>query len=328
MGVLIHLVKRVMLFLPMLVGVTIVSFALLQLVPGDPVAVLLGDNATPEQIAHMRTQLGLDQPLLIQFTTYVGNLLHGDMGVSIFKNEPVFDLITSRLPATLELAFGAITVSVVLGIPLGVVAAMRQGTVIDLAALVFAQLGVALTVFWLAILLMYVFAVQLTWLPAIGRGEPIVSAVQILLFEGRAGPLLDSLSHLILPSIAMGLQGAAMICRLVRASMLEVLNSHFVRTARAKGVKERRVVWSHALSNALLPVVTMIGLQFGNLLSGAVLVEGIFGWPGLGQLTVGAISQRDFPLVQGVAISFAVLVGLINLLTDLTYAYIDPRIRI
>lgn len=322
------IVKRTLLFVPMLAGVLVVAFALLQLVPGDPVAVLLGDQATPEQIAQMRRDLGLDQPLPVQFLDYIGNVLRGDLGVSIFKNEPVLSLILERLPATLELAFGAILVSVVLGIPLGVVAAMRQGTVIDLMALVFAQLGVALTVFWLAILLMYVFAVQLNWLPAIGRGEPLVSAFGMLIFEGRPGPLLNSLSYLILPSIAMGLQGAAMICRLVRASMLEVLNSHFVRTARAKGVSERRVVWRHALSNALLPVVTMIGLQFGNLLSGAVLVEGIFGWPGLGQLTVGAISQRDFPLVQGITLSFAVLVGIINLITDLAYAYIDPRIRI
>lgn len=328
MGMLNSIVKRTLLFVPMLAGVLVVTFALLQLVPGDPVAVLLGDQATPEQIAQMRLDLGLDQPLPVQFLDYIGNVLRGDLGVSIFKNEPVLSLILERLPATLELAFGAILVSVVLGIPLGVVAAMRQGTVIDLMALVFAQLGVALTVFWLAILLMYVFAVQLNWLPAIGRGEPLVSAFGMLMFEGRPGPLLNSLSYLILPSIAMGLQGAAMICRLVRASMLEVLNSHFVRTARAKGVSERRVVWRHALSNALLPVVTMIGLQFGNLLSGAVLVEGIFGWPGLGQLTVGAISQRDFPLVQGITLSFAVLVGIINLITDLAYAYIDPRIRI
>lgn len=322
------IVKRTLLFVPMLAGVLIVAFALLQLVPGDPVAVLLGDQATPEQIAQMRFKLGLDQPLLVQFLDYIGKVLRGDLGVSIFKNEPVLSLILERLPATLELAFGAIMVSIALGVPLGVVAAMRQGTVVDLMALVFAQLGVALTVFWLAIILMYVFAVQLNWLPAIGRGEPLVGAFAMLIFEGRPGPLLNSLSYLILPSIAMGLQGAAMICRLVRASMLEVLNSHFVRTARAKGVSERRVVWRHALSNALLPVVTMIGLQFGNLLSGAVLVEGIFGWPGLGQLTVGAISQRDFPLVQGITLSFAVLVGIINLITDLTYAYIDPRIRI
>ena len=328
MGILIYTAKRLALFVPMLVGVTIVAFALLQLVPGDSVAVLLGDNATAEQIAHMRMQLGLDEPMTVRFIHYVGNIFQGDLGVSIFKKEPVLDLIMSRLPATLELAFGAIAVSVLLGVPLGVLAAMRQGTIIDLVALAFAQLGVALTVFWLAILLMYVFAVQLNWLPAIGRGAPLPDAFWTLLRHGDGRPLLVSLSHLILPSIAMGLQGAAMICRLVRASMLEVLSSHFVRTARAKGVKERRVVWRHALSNALLPVVTMIGLQFGNLLSGAVLVEGIFGWPGLGQLTVGAISQRDFPLVQGVALSFAVLVGLINLLTDLAYAYIDPRIRI
>ncbi|WP_245414209.1 ABC transporter permease [Nitratireductor sp. StC3] len=328
MGMFVYTVKRGLLFLPMLVGVTVVAFALIQLVPGDPVGILLGDSATPEQIALMRYELGLDQPLLVQFTTYVTNLLHGDLGNSIFMKEPVLSLILERLPATLELAFGAILVSVLIGVPLGVVAAMRQGGLVDFLVLVFAQLGVALTVFWLAILLMYVFAVELNWLPAINRGVPLVVAMKALLLEGRLGPLADSLSHLILPSIAMGLQGAAMICRLVRASMLEVLGSHFVRTARAKGVRERRVVWRHALSNALLPVVTVIGLQFGNLLSGAVLVEGIFGWPGLGQLTVGAISQRDFPLVQGIALSFAVLVGLINLLTDLAYALIDPRIRV
>lgn len=319
--------KRLLLFIPIMIGVTVAAFALIQLVPGDPAGVLLGTAATPEQIAIVRYELGLDQPLLVQFGNYVTNVLSGDLGSSIFMKQPVMSLIAERLPATLELAFGAILVSLVIGIPLGVIAAIRQGSVVDLGVLVFAQLGVSMTVFWLAILLMYVFAVMLNWLPAIGRGEPIATAVGAL-FRGDLAPLRDSISHLILPSIAMGMQGAAMICRLVRASMLEVLSSHFVRTARAKGVRERRVVWRHALANALLPVVTVVGLQFGNLLSSAVLVEGIFGWPGLGQLAVGAISQRDFPLVQGIALSFAVMVGIINLVTDLTYALIDPRIRV
>ncbi|MFC3706207.1 ABC transporter permease [Devosia honganensis] len=318
--------KRIAQFIPMLAGVVVVAFLLVQLVPGDPARALIGQSATPEQIAAVRQALGLDNPPWVQFYNYVVGLFHGDLGQSYFQKQGVFELIMIRLPATLELAFGAILVSIVIGLPLGVVAAWFRGTWIDAAALVFSQLGVALTVFWLAIVFMYVFAVQLNWLPAIGRGTPLLEAFGLLL-TGNPQPLLKSLSHLIMPAVAMGLQGAAMICRMVRASMLEVLDQPYVRTARAKGVSERRVVWHHALRNALVPTVTIVGLQFGGLLSGAVLVEGIFGWPGLGQLTVAAISQRDFPLVQGLALCFAVLFGLITLVTDLIHGAIDPRVR-
>jgi peptide/nickel transport system permease protein len=230
------------------------------------------------------------------------------------------------LPATLEVAVTAVVISIAIGIALGVAAAVWQGSAIDLACLGFAQLGISMSVFWLGILLMWLFAVQLHWLPAIGRGPPLLASLGSAL-AGHPSALLDSLAHLAMPALALGLQGAAMICRLVRASMLEALNADYIRTARAKGLRAARVVLRHALRNALLPAITMMGWQFGNLLGGAVLTEGIFGWPGMGQLAVGAISQRDIPLVQGIALTFALLFGLVNLLIDMLYGALDPRIR-
>lgn len=322
-----YTIKRVLLFVPMLVGVLLTCFLLMQLVPGDPVLVLLGEDAGEEVRAALRRELGLDQPLPVQFLSYVAGLFQGDLGQSLFQNESVLNLILARLPATLELATAAMLVSIVIGVTLGVLAAVYRGTWIDTACSIFAQFGVSMTVFWLGILLMFVFSVQLNWLPAIGRGPGLFPAIGAL-FAGDPSQLPRALSHLVLPAFAMGIQGAAIISRLVRASMLEVLTSHFVRTARAKGVKERKVVWRHAFANALLPVVTVIGWQFGTMLSGSVLLEGIFGWPGLGQLTVTAISQRDIQLVQGLTLVFALIYGVVNLLVDLLCAYLDPRISV
>lgn len=322
-----YLLTRLLLFVPTLAGVVVVVFGLVHLIPGDPARVLLGEDAGPEAVARLRTALGLDLPVAAQFVRYVGRLLHGDLGTSMFQNAPVGELIAGRLPATLELAGAAILVSVFLGVVLGCAAAVWQGTWVDVLCLLFAQFGVSMTVFWLGILLMYVFAVQLHWLPAIGRGAPVVEAVGAAV-RGRPGVLWDSLSHIAMPAAALGLQGAAIICRLVRGSMLEALASDYVRTARAKGVHPFRVVTRHGLRNALLPAVTMIGWQFGNLLGGAVLTEGIFGWPGLGQLAVGAISQRDIPLVQGVVLTFALVFGVVSLATDLAYGVIDPRVAL
>jgi peptide/nickel transport system permease protein len=322
-----YLWRRILLLLPMLAGVIVVVFALVHLVPGDPARVLLGEEATDAAVASLRHALGLDLPLPEQFLRYLDHLAHGDLGRSMFQDESVARLILARLPATLELALAAMLLSVLVGIALGTVAAIRQGSAVDLACLVFAQLGVSMTVFWLGILLVYAFSVRLHWLPAIGRGAPLLPAMLEAL-SGRPQPLLGSLSHLAMPACALGLQGAAIICRLVRASMLEVLSADYVRTARAKGLRGARVIWWHALRNAVLPAVTMMGWQFGNLLGGAVLTEGIFGWPGMGQLAVGAISQRDLPLVQGVALTFALIFALVNLLTDLVYGLIDPRISL
>jgi len=309
----------------MLAGVVCVVFLLVHLVPGDPARVLLGEDAAPQAVAEFRHNLGLDLPLTSQFLRYLDHLLHGDLGVSMFQNVAVLDLVLARLPATLELAVLAILISVCLGVSLGCAAAVFHGSVLDLSCLVFAQLGVSVTVFWLGILLMLAFSVELHWLPAIGRGAPLSSALAAAV-TGRPAALVDSLAHLTMPAVALGMQGAAIICRLVRSGMLEALASDYVRTARAKGVHPFAVTFRHALRNALLPAVTMIGWQFGNLLGGAVLTEGIFGWPGLGQLAVGAFSQRDLPLMQGIVLTFALVFGLVTLATDLAYGLIDPRI--
>jgi ABC-type dipeptide/oligopeptide/nickel transport system permease component len=320
-----YLLTRLGLFAPMLAGVVFFVFLLVHLVPGDPARVLLGEDASPQAVAQLRHNLGLDLPLPSQFLRYLDHLLHGDLGVSMFQNVPVLDLVLARLPATLELAVLAIVVSVCLGVSLGCAAAVFHGSALDLLCLVFAQLGISVTVFWLGILLMLTFSVELHWLPAIGRGLPLSSGFAAAL-AGRPAALLDSLAHLAMPAVALGLQGAAIICRLVRSGMLEALASDYVRTARAKGVHPFAVTMRHALRNALLPAVTMIGWQFGNLLGGAVLTEGIFGWPGLGQLAVGAFSQRDLPLMQGIVLTFALVFGLVTLATDLAYGLIDPRI--
>jgi peptide/nickel transport system permease protein len=319
--------RRLAFFVPMLIGIAVVVFALMHVIPGDPARVLLGDDATPDAVAQLRATLGLDQPWPIQLLRWFQRLAALDLGRSMFLTDSVANLIAARLPATLEIAVFAVAISVALGVALGVAAATRQGSPVDVGCMMFAQLGVSMPVFWLGILLMYLFAVELRWLPSIGRGEPLPAAAWAAL-TGSPETLLRSLGHLAMPALTLGLVNAAVISRLVRASMLEVLSSDFVRTARAKGMRRRRVVWRHALRNAMLPVVTVIGWQFGALLSGAVLTEGIFGWPGLGQLAVNAISQRDIPLVQGIVLTFALVFAVVNLAVDLLYCAIDPRVRL
>jgi len=322
-----YTLRRLALLIPLLLGIVVVVFGLLQIIPGDPAVVLLGQDATPEAVAELRTTLGLDRPLPVQLGHYILNLARGDLGESIFRGESVAAAIASRLPATIEVAVAALCFAVLLGLLLGVISAAKRGSVFDTASMLFAQLGVSMPVFWLGILLMLWFAVSLNWLPAVGRGEPILSATGAALF-GRPGPLIDSLRHMALPALVLGLNSAAVMSRVIRASMLETLNKAYVRTAKAKGVRHWRVVVCHALRNALLPVVNIIGLRFGALLGGAVLTESIFGWPGLGQLVVTAISQRDFPLVQGVILIFALLFALVNLGVDLLNAALDPRVRV
>ncbi|MCH8182350.1 MAG: ABC transporter permease [Proteobacteria bacterium] len=321
-----YTVKRILLVIPTLVGILVLVFGLMQVVPGDPAAILLGEQATAEAIAEVRHELGLDRPLPVQLGDYLWSSLRGDLGDSFFQNEPVTRAIGARLGATIELAVASLVFAIALGLFLGVVAAINQGSIIDVVSMLFAQLGVSMPVFWLGILLTFWFAVELNWLPAIGRGEPIPAAIAAAL-SGRPGVLLNSLSHLLLPAVALGLNSAAVISRLVRSSMLETLNEDYIRTAYAKGLPPSAVVVSHALRNALLPVISVIGLRFGVLLGGAVLTEAIFGWPGLGQLAVTSISQRDIPLVQGVVLVFALMFTLVNLAVDLLYGVIDPRIR-
>lgn len=322
-----YIIRRLLLFIPMAFGIVVVTFCLLLLIPGDPASVLLGQEATPEAIASLRQSLGLDDPWYIRLGSYFANLLQGDMGRSMFQNAPVSDIILSRLGATIELAVVALLLAVIVGVTLGVLAANRQGGIIDAIAMLIAQIGISMPVYWLALLLMLAFAVNLGWFPAIGREEPLLSALGMAL-TGNPAPLWNSLSHIILPALSLALNSAAIISRLVRTSMLEVLREDFVRTAKAKGMRRSTVIWGHALRNALLPVVSVIGLRFGALLGGAILTETIFAWPGLGQLTISAISQRDLPLIQGIVLTFAMIYATVTLVVDLLYAAVDPRIRL
>ena len=321
-----YTLRRVALLVPLLFGIVVVVFGLLQIIPGDPAVVLLGQDATPEAVSELRTTLGLDRPLPVQLGRYMLNLTRGDLGESIFRGETVVAAIASRLPATIEVAVAALFLAILLGSVLGILSAIKQGSAIDTASMLFAQLGVSMPVFWLGILLMLWFAVSLNWLPAVGRGEPLLYAAGTAL-TGNPGPLIDSIRHITLPALVLGLNSAAVLSRVIRASMLETLNKAYVRTAKAKGLHPWKVVLLHALRNALLPVVNIIGLRFGALLGGAVLTESIFGWPGLGQLAVTAISQRDFPLVQGVILVFALMFALVNLAVDLINAALDPRVH-
>lgn len=321
-----YAVQRILALFPLLIGIVIVVFALMQLIPGDPAVVLLGQDATPEAVTELRERLGLDQPLPVQLGRYLAGFARGDLGESIFRGESVTAAIAQRLPATIELAVAALAFSIIVGGGLGVVAALRRGTAIDTGAMLFAQLGVSMPVFWLGVLLMLGFAVQLNWLPAVGRGAPLLASLGDA-FLGRPGPLADALRHLALPALALGLHSAAVTSRMVRASMLDVLDEDFVRAATAKGLPRRTVVTTHALRAALLPVLAIVGVRFGELLGGAVLTESIFGWPGLGQLAVTAISQRDIPLVQGVVFVFACMFAVVNIVVDLSSAALDPRVR-
>lgn len=315
---------RLLLVLPTLAGVVVLVFALLELVPGDPAAVFLGENATPEAVASLRRELGLDHPLPVRLLHYVASVAHGDLGQSIFRREPVLGIVLERLPATIELAAAAFFITLVVGISLGALAALWRGRFVDVAATVVAQIGVSMPVFWLGILLMAWLAVDWGVLPAVGRGEPLVRAVA----SGDVVLVADALRHLALPAFTLGIHHAAVVSRLVRASLLDTLHENYLRAADARGLGRRRVVVHHALRNALLPVISVLGVRFGALLGGAVLTEAIFGWPGLGNLAVTAISQRDLPLVQGVVLVFALVFILLNLLVDVVHASLDPRIRL
>jgi peptide/nickel transport system permease protein/oligopeptide transport system permease protein len=299
--------RRILAVVPVLFGVTVAVFSMLFLVPGDPVKMMLAEFVTtPDQVAQMRAQLHLDEPILAQYGRFVGGALRGDLGTSIRSRRPVTTEIGENLASTAQLAVAAMVVAVALGIPLGMVAALSRSSWLDVASMAAALLGVSMPSFWLGLLLIFVFSLHLAWFPATGGGD---------------------LHHLVLPAITLGMIAAAIIARLTRSSMLEVLGQDYVRTARAKGLGGFSVVVRHALKNALIPIITIFGLQFGNLLAGAVIVETVFSRPGLGRLIVGGILNKDFPLVQGVVLFVATAYVLINLLVDVAYAYADPRIR-
>jgi peptide/nickel transport system permease protein len=306
--VLTYVGRRILAVVPVLFGVTLAVFSMLFLVPGDPVKIMLAEFVTtPDQIAQMRAQLHLDEPVIEQYGRFVANALRGDLGVSIRSRRPVAAEIAENIGSTGLFALASMMVAIGLGVPLGLLAALGRNSWLDVAAMVVALLGVAMPSFWLGFLLIFVFSLHLGWLPATGGGD---------------------LPHLVMPAVALGMIAAAIIARLTRSSMLEVLGQDYVRTARAKGLGGASVIVRHALRNALIPVVTVFGLQFGNLLAGAVIVETVFSRPGLGRLIVGGILAKDFPLVQGTVLFVAAAYVLINVVVDVAYAYVDPRIRI
>ena len=328
--------KRLINLLPVLLGITLLVFTLLHLIPGDPAVIILGERATPEQVAALREQLGLNQPLPLQYLTFLWNLVRFDFGTSIISGIPIIDEIRTRWPATFELSVAAIIVAIALGIPIGVLAAVRKNQLADNLSTIGSLVGVSMPVYWLGLLLIYLFAVNLNWLPPSGRisiemglnFQPITGFYVLdALLQFNIKVLQDVVSHLILPALTLGTIPLAILARITRSAMLEVLSQDYIRTARAKGVPERWVIFKHALKNALLPVVTIIGLQFGTLLGGAILTETIFSWPGIGSWIYEGILARDYPVVQGGVVFVSVSFVLINLLVDISYALLDPRIK-
>lgn len=295
-----------MLTIPVVIGVSIIVFSIIRLIPGDPARAIAGVQATPEFIEQVRVRYALDRPFYVQYGLFVSGAVRGDLGQSTFSRRPVTTEIRERFPRTLTLASISLLIATVVGVSAGIVSATRRNSVFDNASMLVALVGVAAPVFWLALMLQLLFSVQLRWLPATGLG---------------------TWRHLVLPSITLGMASAALMARITRSSMLDVLRQEYITTARAKGLGERVIVYKHALKNALIPVVTVLGLQFGILLGGAVLTETVFAWPGVGRLLVDAILRRDYPVVQGTVLLLAFLFVLINLVVDIIYAFIDPRIH-
>ena len=313
--------------IPVVLGVVTLVFFIVRLIPGDPAHILLGDNVTEEGLAAMRAHLGLDESFAMQYLRYLSNMLRFDFGDSLFYKAPVTDVLWRSFPATLELAVCGIIISLLIAVPLGILSAVKQNSWIDFLSMIMAQIGAAMPVFWTGMLMILLFAVHLGWLPSFGRGEPIYEGIRVLITTGSGATLLNSIRNIALPAITLGIVGAALISRMIRSTMLEVLDSDYVRTARAKGTSEFRVIMKHAFRNALLPVVTIVGLQFGNLLGSAIVTETIFSWPGVGRIIVGSIAQRDFPILQGGVILVALSFSIVNLLVDILYAVINPKIR-
>ena len=300
-----YIVKRLLLAVPIMLGVVFIVMVSLEFIPGDPVRLMLGQFATEEMVANLNKTLGLDQPLPVRYVTYLGNVTRGDLGRSLNDRRLVTDIIGEALPVTLQLTGAALLIAVVLGIPLGVLSAARPNSMLDNVVRVVSLAGLSMPVFWTGLVFIVFFSVQLGWFPVSGRG---------------------SWRHVVLPAVTLALPSVAILARMTRASVLEALQEDFVRTARSKGLHTRRVLFKHTLRNALIPVVTALGLVLGQMLGGAVLTETVFSWPGIGRLTVFAIFNRDLVLVQGIVLVLALMYVLVNLLVDLSYGLIDPRV--
>ncbi len=302
-----YVLKRIAMLIPVMLGVTFIVFTLMYFTPGDPARIILGESAPQESVQQLREEMGLNDPFIVQFGSYIKNIVvKQDLGRSYVSKRNVAEEIMSRFPATLKLASAGVLVAVIIGIPIGIISAVKQYSALDSICMIFALVGVSMPVFWLGLMMILLFSVKLGLLPSSG---------------------FDSFSHLIMPAIALGTGSAAIITRMTRSSMLEVIRQDYIRTARAKGQEERVIVIRHALKNALIPIITVIGLQFGGLLGGAVLTESIFSIPGVGRLMVESIKSRDYPIVQGGVLFIAITFSIVNLLVDILYAYVDPRIK-
>lgn len=301
----VYIIRRLLQMVPVLLGVILVVFLIMQMVPGDPAVLLAGEGASAETIAKIRTQLGLDRPVMVQYFHYVMDVATGDLGTSLRSNLPVFDEIMARLPATIQLAVASIIVTVVLGMVAGIISATKQYSAADITIMIIALLGVSLPSFWLGLSLIYYFSVKLHLFPVAGWG---------------------TWKHVVLPAITLGTAGAAIVARMTRSSMLDVVRQDYIRTAKAKGLREHVVIYKHALKNALIPIITVVGLQFGFLLGGTVLVESVFAINGLGRLIVDAIRMRDLPVVQGGVLVASIIFVFVNLLVDVLYRYFNKRI--
>lgn len=325
--------RRVGMVIPTFIGITVLAFALIHLIPGDPIEVMMGERGVdPTMHAQALHRLGLDEPLPMQYLHYVGRALHGDLGTSIITNTSVMGEFLARFPATVELSLCALAFA--LGLPAGVFAALRRGTIVDHGVMGTALTGYSMPIFWWGLILIMVFSATLGWTPVSGRIAveyeiPHTTGFMLIdtLLSGEEGAFASAVSHLILPAIVLGTIPLAVIARMTRSSMLEVLREDYIRTARAKGLSPARIVVVHALRNALIPVVTVIGLQVGTLLAGAVLTETLFSWPGVGKWLIDAIGRRDYPVVQGGILMIATLVIVVNLVVDLLYGVLNPRIR-
>jgi peptide/nickel transport system permease protein len=329
-----YVAKRILMVIPVMIGVSIIVFCLMRVFSPDPAPIVLGQHATQEQMQAWRDRNGLDGPIVGQYLTYVKDAVHGDLGVSYYTNTPVSKEIGARFPATIELAVAAILFASIVGVFLGVVAAVKKNSILDAGGTIIALVGVSIPIFWLGILFIMFFAGYLHVLPSGGRINVLLEPAHVTgfymidaLFEGNWDAFRDAGIHIILPALTLGMYSMAIITRMTRSTMLEILNQDYVRTARAKGISEGKVVGKHALRNSLIPVVTVIGLQFGALLGGALLTESVFSWPGIGKYTVDCILKSDFPVVQGIVLLVAVVFVTVNLGADLAYAFLDPRIK-
>lgn len=329
-----YIIKRLLQLIPVLFGVSVIVFFLMRVCAPDPAPIVLGQHATAETIQEWRDANGLNDSIVTQYIDFIKGALKGDLGTSYFTKTSVTKEIMTRFPATVELAIAAIIFASIFGIIIGVISAVKKNTIFDNGGMILSLVGVSMPIFWLGILLIILFAGVLHWLPSNGRIDPVLKPATVTGFmlidslaAGNIDAFVDALKHLVLPTLALSMYSMAIIARMTRSSMLETLNLDYIRTARAKGISEGKVTRKHALRNALMPIVTVIGLQLGGLLGGAVLTESVFSWPGIGAYTVNCILKSDFPVVQGVVLLIAVIFVLMNLIVDIIYAFLDPRIK-